>query len=84
MDAKISAKAEFISILNNLKTLYSFDFIDDETFDAFLKQIAENLLSSTEELSEPEEVQTQDIGRELRKAKDRAIEKSLLHFGSFN
>ena len=84
MDTKISAKAEFISILNNLKTLYSFDFIDDETFDAFLKQIAENLLASTEELSEPEEVQTQDIGRELRKAKDRAIEKSLLHFGSFN
>ena len=81
----MQTKTEFITIFNNLKTLYSFEFIDEETFNAFLKQIAENLLATDfEEMLDETEIKTQDISKEVRKAKDQALKNKLMYFGSFN
>ncbi|MCK5304022.1 MAG: hypothetical protein KAJ72_02160 [Candidatus Heimdallarchaeota archaeon] len=85
MATKMQTKTEFITIFNNLKTLYSFEFIDEETFNAFLKQIAENLLATDfEEMLDETEIKTQDISKEVRKAKDQALKNKLMYFGSFN
>ncbi|MHA1552318.1 MAG: hypothetical protein ACTSUP_03555 [Candidatus Heimdallarchaeaceae archaeon] len=85
MATKIQTKTEFITIFNNLKTLYSFEFIDEETFNAFLKQIAENILATDfEEMLDETEIKTQDISKEVRKAKDQALQNKLMYFGSFN
>ena len=85
MATKMQTKTEFITIFNNLKTLYSFEFIDEETFNAFLKQIAENILATDfEEMLDETEIKTQDISKEVRKAKDQALKNKLMYFGSFN
>ena len=85
MATKIQTKTEFITIFNNLKTLYNFEFIDEETFNLFLKQIAEHLLSTNiEGLDDEKEIKTQDISKEVRKTKDNALKNKLMHFGSFN
>lgn len=84
MAIKIDTKTEFITIFNNLKTLYSFEFLDEETFNIFLQQIAENLLSAQEKAIEQEEIKTKDISKEGKKAKDKALATMLLYFESFN
>ncbi len=85
MATKIQTKTEFITIFNNLKTLYNFEFIDEETFNLFLKQIAEHLLATNiEGLYDEQEIKTQDISKEVRKAKDHALKDKLMYFGSFN
>ena len=85
MATKIQTKTEFITIFNNLKTLYNFEFIDEETFNLFLKQIAEHLLATNiEGLFDEKEIKTQDISKEVRKAKDNALKNKLMYFGSFN
>jgi len=85
MTTKIQTKTEFITIFNNLKTLYSFEFIDEETFNVFLKQVAENLLATNvEEMRDENEIKTQDINKEVRKAKVHALKNKLMYFGSFN
>jgi len=81
----MQTKTEFITIFNNLKTLYSFEFIDEGTFEAFLEQIAENLLAIiSEDMSDENQFKKQDIGKEIRKAKDYALKNKLMYFGSFN
>ncbi len=85
MATKIQTKTEFITIFNNLKTLYSFEFVDEETFNAFLKQVAENLLATNvEEMPDETEIKTQDISKEVRKTNDIALKNKLMYFGSFN
>ncbi len=85
MATKIETKTEFITIFNNLKTLYSFEFVDEETFNVFLKQVAENLLATNvEEMHDENEIKTQDISKEVRKTKDQALKNKLMYFGSFN
>ncbi len=85
MATKIQTKTEFITIFNNLKTFYNFEFIDEETFNLFLKQIAEHLLSTNiEGLNDEKEIKTQDISKEVRKTKDTALKNKLMYFGSFN
>ena len=84
MATKIQTKTEFITIFNNLKTLYSFEFIDEETFNAFLKQVAENILATKIEAYDEKEIKTQDIGKEVRKAKDQALKTKIMYYGSFN
>ena len=85
MATKIQTKTEFLTIFNNLKTLYSFEFIDEETFNAFLKQIAENILATDfEEMLDETKIKTQDISKEVRKTKDQALKNKLMYFGSFN
>ena len=80
----METKTEFLTIFNNLKTLYSFDFIDEELFNAFLEQIAENILTiNDEEMHKKKEIKTQNLSKETRNAKDQALKYKLMHFGSF-
>ena len=83
MATKTQTQNKFEGILKNLKILYSFDFIDETSFNRFLEQIAESLQkASTTETKKDKEIKTTNLGEEARKAKDKAIKNKLLLFGS--
>ena len=83
MATKTQTKNKFEGILNNLKILYNFDFIDENSFNRFLEQIAESLKSAeATEAKKAQKIKTQNLGEEARKAKDKAIKNKLMLFGS--
>ena len=60
-----------------------FEFIDEELYYSFIKQLVEGLSDRDNKKSRPDkEISRERRENEVRKAKDKAIAQKLLLFGS--
>jgi len=84
MATKVQVETVRQIVIDNMKVLYDFEFIDEELYYSFIKQLMEGLSDRDNKKSRPEKkISKQSIENEVRKAKDKAIAQKLLLFGSF-
>ncbi len=83
MASKVQVEAVRQIVIDNMKILYDFEFIDEDLYYTFLKQLMEGLSEIDEKKSKPDkEISKESLESEIRKAKDKAIAQKLLLFGS--
>ncbi len=84
MAVKIQLKSSHDLIAEHVKILYDFEFVDEESYYLFLKQLVESLHASVEEESKKaaKRIYEKTIEAEVRNAKDKIMAKKLLLFGS--
>lgn len=83
MASKVQVEAVRQIVIDNMKTLYDFEFIDEEQYYSFIKQLMEGLSEIDKKKSRRDkEISMESLESEVRKAKDKAIAQKLLLFGS--
>ncbi|OLS32286.1 MAG: hypothetical protein HeimAB125_10530 [Candidatus Heimdallarchaeota archaeon AB_125] len=83
MASKVQVEAVRQIVIDNMKILYDFEFIDEEQYYSFIKQLMEGLSEIDKKKSRRDkEISMESLESEVRKAKDKAIAQKLLLFGS--
>jgi hypothetical protein len=83
MASKVQVEAVRQIVIDNMKILYDFEFIDEDLYYSFIKQLMEGLSEiDRKKLKREKEVSKESLESEVRKAKDKAIAQKLLLFGS--
>ena len=83
MVAKAKNETKFENAFENLKILYNFQFLDEESFYRFLEQVKESLYKLFERESRVHRVvQRRKLEKEVNDSRLKAIEDKILLFGS--
>ena len=73
MASKVQVEAVRQIVIDNMKILYDFEFIDEEQYYSFIKQLMEGLSEIDKKKSRRDkEISMESLGSEVRKAKDKA------------
>ena len=83
MASKVQVETVRQIVIDNMKILYDFEFIDEELYYSFIKQLMEGLADLDKKKIKPDKaISKESLESEVRKAKDKAIAQKLLLFGS--
>ena len=83
MVAKVENKTKFENSFANLKILYNFQFLDEESFYRFLDQVKEHLIKLFEKESRVQRiVKRKQLEKKVNDSRLKAIEDKVLLFGS--
>ena len=78
MAATTEVKNQIESILDNIRILYNFEYIDYNSFTKFLEILEEILLIDKKEVFHFHAIYQENIDQQLERAKNRSLAKKLL------
>ncbi len=83
MASKVQVETVRQIVIDNMKVLYDFEFIGEDLYYSFIKQLMEGLSDYDNKKSKSDKkISRESIENKVRKAKDKALAQKLLLFGS--